>query len=259
MGTVSKALSLLNYFDHARNEIGLSDMARLSGINKATAHRLLSELAEQGFVEQIGTGREYRLGPAFLRLASLREAAVPMREVSLNVLRALSDATNETAHMSMLRGARLETIAYTYSPQHRTRVMMEDAETLALHATSSGLAVLAFSAPEFVDTILAGPLDAHTPDTVTDPAQLRALLVKVRQTGIADYVGGFEEDVHSHAAPVFDAAQAVVGAVAVAAPVARMDADLIAHIRAEVKRHAQDLSRQLGGLPPDGFNQDFGA
>ncbi|MBR9650778.1 IclR family transcriptional regulator [Thalassovita aquimarina] len=259
MGTVSKALSLLGHFNRARPQIGLSDMTRLSGLNKATVHRLLTELAEQGFVEQVGSGREYRLGPAFLRLAALREAAVPMREVSLKVLHELSAATGETAHLSLLQGDQLSTLAYAYSPVHGTRVTMEDAEVLNLHATSSGLAVLAFSPPDFVDKVLSAPLVAKTPDTITDPDQLRARLSAVRETGIAEYVGGFEEDVHSHAVPIFDATQSVIGAVAVAAPVARMNADLIATIRTEVKRCALDLTRLLGGFLPDGFNRENAA
>ena len=44
MGTVSKALSLLTNFNQSRTEIGLSEIARLAGVNKATAYRLLSEV-----------------------------------------------------------------------------------------------------------------------------------------------------------------------------------------------------------------------
>ena len=73
-------------------------------MNKATTHRLLGELAAHGFVEQVGSGREYRLGPAVLRLAALREAAVPMRELAQTVLAELAAATGETAHMSLLQG-----------------------------------------------------------------------------------------------------------------------------------------------------------
>ena len=42
MGTVTKALSLLTFFTQTRPEIGLSDLTLLSGMNKATTHRLLS-------------------------------------------------------------------------------------------------------------------------------------------------------------------------------------------------------------------------
>ncbi|MDZ4137053.1 MAG: helix-turn-helix domain-containing protein, partial [Paracoccaceae bacterium] len=48
MGTVSKALVLLGVFTRQRPLVGLSDFARLSGMNKATCHRMLTELTEFG-------------------------------------------------------------------------------------------------------------------------------------------------------------------------------------------------------------------
>ena len=53
----------MNYFSLQQPEIGLSDLARLAGMNKATVYRHMSELAAQGFVEQTQSGRTYRLGP----------------------------------------------------------------------------------------------------------------------------------------------------------------------------------------------------
>lgn len=259
MGTVSKALSLLTLFSQSRPQIGLSDATRLSGMNKATVYRLMGELVDQGFVEQVGPDRAYRLGPEVLRLAALREAAVPLLEASREILDRLCDATGETAHMSQVTGQRLHTLNYAYSPRHATRVMMEDAEVLSFHATSSGLAVLAFADPAFTEAVLSQPLQRHTAQTVTDPDRIRAALDTVRATGIAESVGGFEQDVHSHAAPVFGADQRPVGALAVAAPVSRMTPDLKAEIRAELRRCAGDLTRRTGGFCPPHFPQETAA
>ena len=253
MGTTSKALTLLDFFSRARSEIGLSDMARLSGMNKATVHRLLGELAAHGFVEQIGSGREYRLGPAVLRLAALRENTVPMRDMAQQVLDQLSEATGETAHMSVLSGTTLATTAYTYSHAHGTMVMMEDAEVLDLHATSSGLAVLAFSPPELIEAVLSAPLPARTDHTVTDPGEIRASLPQIRAQGYATSIGGFEEDVHSYAMPVFDARMQAMGAVAVATPVARMTPQLRGQILAELTTRVPALTRLMGGFLPSTF------
>ena len=100
---------------------------------------------------------------------------------------------------------------------------MEDAEVLTLHATSSGLAVLAFCPPDFVDRVLARPLDAHTAADRDRPRRdPRRAGPGSGATGVADSVGGFEVEVHSHAAPVFDVPRHCIGAMAVAAPVARM-------------------------------------
>lgn len=256
MGTVSKALSLLTLFSQTRPQIGLSDATRLSGMNKATVYRLLGELQAQGFVEQVGTDRAYRLGPEVLRLAALREAAVPLLEVSREILERLCEATGETAHMSQVTGERLNTLSYAYSPRHATRVMMEDAEVLSFHATSSGLAILAYASEEFVETILSQPLRAHTAHTMTDADHIRGALEQVRASGIAESIGGFEDDVHSHAAPVFGADQCPVGALAVAAPVSRATPELKALIRSELQLCAADLTRRTGGFCPPHFPQE---
>lgn len=253
MGTVAKALSLLSYFNRTQNQIGLSDLSRMSGQNKATVHRMMSELQDQGFVEQVGTGREYRLGTAFLRLASLREAAVPTRDLAHQILADLSASTHETAHFSTLQGDTLSTLAYTYSPLHGTRVTMEDADILAFHATSSGLAVLAFSTSEFVDKTLSMPLEKCTHRTTTNPRDIREMLGPIRETCIAESNGGFEDDVHSHAMPVFNAAQICIGSLAVATPTARMNDTLKSTIRSELCHHSIRLTRLLGGFLPDGF------
>ena len=250
MGTVTKALSLLAFFNQSRTEIGLSDLTRLSGLNKATAYRLLSELQAAGFVEQAGPERAYRLGPEVLRLAALREAAVPILSVSRGVLDRLSAATGETTHVSLAKDDVLNTIAHAYSPRHATRVMMEDAEVVSFHGTASGLAVLAFADPAFADRVLARPLPAHTADTLTDPAAIRDLLAAIRRDGIAESIGGFEEDVHSHAAPIFGPHGRPLGALAVAAPVTRMTTDLRTLIRSELRLAALELTRDIGGLCP---------
>ena len=253
MGTVSKALSLLGFFTQQRPEIGLSDMSRLSGMNKATVYRLLCELQDNGFVEQAGNGRAYRLGAEVLRLAALREATVPILSVSRTILDKLSEATGETTHMSLVQGTQLNALSHAYSPRHATKVTMEDAEVLSFHATGSGLAVLAFSDPRFTDRILAMPLKTFTPQTETDPNTIRKKLGQIRQQGFAESVGGFEVDVHSYAVPIFGADVLPIGALAVATPVSRMTKDLKKTILDQLKSCAREMTQKIGGMYPESY------
>lgn len=255
MGTVSKALNLLGYFSRGEPEIGLSELARRAGLNKATAYRLMTEMQAQGFVEQVGQGRAYRLGPSVLRLASLREAAVPMRDGAQAVLDRLAEDTGETAHLSLLEGPRLATFAYAYAPAHALSIRMDDAEVLPFHATSSGLAVLAFAGPERIEATLAGPLPALTDHTLTDPQAIRARLAVMRGTGLSESVGGFEAEVHSLAVPLFDAAGAVTGALAVATPSQRMSPALHATITAALPPAAREIAALWGGSVPSALEQ----
>ena len=186
MGTVSKALSLLTNFNQSRTEIGLSEIARLAGVNKATAYRLLTELQAGGFVEQTGADKSWRLGPEILRLARVREAAVPMTTASRAILDRLAAETHETAHVSVLRGTELNALAHAYSTRHATRVMMEDAERLSMHGTGSGLAVLAFSPDDFVESVLA--------EHANKVRQLRREFQMLRPSGLGRERGAREGD-----------------------------------------------------------------
>lgn len=252
MGTVSKALDLLDLFTRSRPQIGLSDLARLADLNKATCFRLLSELATFGLIEQVGTSREYRLGPAVLRLATLREAHVPMRDAAMPILQSLAQSTGETAHMSLFMGDVLRPLAMAYSSAHATRVTMEDTNELPFHATSSGLAFLAFQPTAFAEAALAKPLTALTPLTETNPALLRERLADVRLSGVAASAGSFEVGVNSLAVPLFDSFGRCNGALAVAGPESRMKEACRTRIKPALVRAGAEITTIWGGtLPPE--------
>lgn len=239
MGTVGKALDLLDLFTRAEPQLGLSQLARASGLNKATCHRLLTELESRGLLEQVGPAREYRLGPAVLRLSALREAAVPTREAAMPVLRKLAEATGETAHLSHLVAGKLQTLAFAYASRGGVKVMMEDADFLPVHATASGAAVLAFDAdPETI--IAASP----------DPETLHARVATARAKGYAETVSTFEKDVHSLAVPLFDPSGHCTGALAVAAAAPRMTPALHATVIRELALAGAEITQLWGGQPP---------
>jgi len=253
VGTVSKAMTLLTLFTPERSTIGLSEFARLAKMNKATTHRLLGELLAFGMVEQEQAAKTYRLGSEVLRLAALRELAVPMMAVVQKALKSLSDETHETAHMSMVQGDNLITYAHVYSTRFATGVMMEDAEVLSFHATSSGKAILAFADQKFQNRILSKPLTKHTQQTATDPAVVRTMLREVEETGVAVSTGGYEAEVHSFAAPVFNAQRNPFAAVAVAMPVSRMEAIPANKIARAVSTRADQVTRAVGGIWPSNY------
>lgn len=252
MGTVSKALELLDLFTRQRPLIGLSDLARLADLNKATCYRLVTELCDFGLVEQVGSAREYRLGPTVLRLSALREAQVPTREAAMPVLQDLARKTGETAHLSLLMGNALHALGYAYSAAHMTRVTMEDAEVLPFHATSSGLVVLAFQSDSFRNAVLAQPIVRLTGRTETSVEALRTRLAEVRGQGFAESRGAFQAEVHSMAVPLFDALGRCVGAVAVAALASRMTEDQRRLIRFALTGAGSEITTLWGGtLPAD--------
>lgn len=252
MGTVTKALELLNLFSRTKREIGLGEFVRLTGRDKATAHRHLVELEQNGFLDQDPVTRAYRLGPAILRLAGVREATHPARSVLRPIVGRLSEEVGELVHASLLQGEMLSPVLHADPHLHGTQVHFDEAELLPLHATSSGLAVLAFAPEPFRHDILAGSLTAYTGRTITDRDALAALVDRVRESGICQLEQAFDSEVTSQAAPVFGPGGEVAGALSVAIPSVRATPEKLASVTGQLAAGVLEATRAMGGaMPPD--------
>jgi IclR family transcriptional regulator, acetate operon repressor len=250
LGTISKALEMLDLFSRTRPEIGLSEFVRLTGRDKATVHRHLTSLQQNGFVEQNPTSRAYRLGPAILRLSALRETTHPLRSVVRPIVTEFAKSIGELAHVSILQGKVLSPVCFSDPRVHGTQIAFDESEMLPLHATSSGLAVLAFAPPALLKAAIKPPLTAYTPKTLCDPEALAQTLTEVRSAGLSLCEGSFDIEVTSMAAPLFDSTGTVIGALAVAMPQGRADAEKLAALRAPLLAAGKAITLSLGGIAP---------
>ncbi|MFV0492796.1 MAG: IclR family transcriptional regulator [Pseudorhodobacter sp.] len=250
--TVIKALTLLDFFGEQRSHIGLSEFSKLTGYNKASTLRFLTALQMKGFVEQDESTRSYRIGPAFLRFAHLREATMPMGEAVRVVLRDLAAATKETAHASIISGEALANIA-TVESRRANRVSIEPGEVLPFHATSSGLAVLAFADITVLDAMFGRQMERYAPNTIIDPHEIHPLLEQIREAGYARSTASYEDGVTGIAAPYFSPSGEVCGSVAVAMPTIRATQESERLVIDEVRAAARRLTELRGGHHPDYF------
>ena len=250
MGTITKAIELLELFSRARPEIGLGEFVRLTGRDKATLHRHLTELAQNGLLEQCHDTRAYRLGPAILRLSAVREATHPFRAVIRPIVSQLAEEAGELAHASLLQGPMLTPVFHADPKRHGTQVHFDEAEMLPLHATSSGLAVLAYAPQSLLDEVLATGLPPMATGTITDAATLRHLIDTTRRTGISQLSKAFDDEVTSQGAPLFGPNAEVIGAISVAVPTSRVDADKLDALLPPLRRAALAATNSLGGTLP---------
>lgn len=254
MQTVDKAMTLLGFFSTSQPEIGLSELSRISGIDKAAVRRLLVSLIKHGLVEQNPADRRYRLGPGVLHLARVREATRPIEAVIAPILSRLTDLSGETSHASVMAGDMLVTCGVSET-NRANRVHVDHAERLPLHATASGFAYLAFCPVTRRDDILARSLNRFTSKTVTDPARLRERIDAARQTGVGVSEGGFEEEVTGAASPFFDAHGEAIGAIAVTTPTSRYTDEHEALLRSLLLNAAREVTLGMGGAVPLAFER----
>jgi DNA-binding IclR family transcriptional regulator len=83
------------------------------------------------------------------------------------------------------------------------------------HALALGKVVLAHSPAEAVDRYVAGGLRPFTPNTITEPHELRGELQQIRRTGVAVEREEFDGDFCCLAAPILDERRRFLGAVGI--------------------------------------------
>jgi DNA-binding IclR family transcriptional regulator len=99
--------------------LGISELARLSGLNKSTVHGLVTALAEEGFLRSLedpGGARGYVLGPQLLELGQRARNRQVLDEAQLQVDR-LAQEIGETVLFGRLSGDRVVILARAESGQ----------------------------------------------------------------------------------------------------------------------------------------------
>ena len=257
MRTVAKALTILDLVTEHSSEWGLSEIARVTGIDRATCYRMLSVLLRHGYVSKAPDSKKYSLGATVLRLARTREASTPVSATLHKVLETLTRKTTETSHASLIAGFQIATVASCDGPRNN-RVHVEPGARMELHATASGLACAAYADAAFVAHLLDGDLPAFTPTTVTDAKRLKTILEQVRAQGFSVADRSFDADVVGIAAPVFGKDCLALGSIAVATPASRMSEQVKSASVLAVMEAAVEATRNLGGVLPEGYLAHFG-
>ena len=250
--TIAKALKLLDYFSKEEPEFGVSELARRSGVDKAAIHRMFASMMDSGLIEQNAKTRQYRLGPGVLRLATIREDAFPMESIIKAQLRPLALATGETSHAQLITGTSVVSIAsFESTKSNRVSPMIGDINPM--HATASGLVILAYCDEALRKRVLSTKMDAKTRFTETDPDVLAQRIEQAFLSGYGEADQTYFEGVCGIAAPVFDAERLPVGAMAVATPSHRVTPDLRERIVGAVLQSALRVTKETGGTLPIGY------
>jgi IclR family acetate operon transcriptional repressor len=226
MGTISKALTLLDTLSLLDKEAGLTEIAQACGLDKATTRRFLVELEKHGFVEQLSESRKYRIGAAPVRLARIREQRYPFLRTALPFVRQLVEQVDETVHLSEFTGGRLSTVHVEDSTKAH-RVFVAVGTLLPFHATASGLAFISACPTREIEVAAGQSLEAFTEFTVTTAEDFRRRVEETQANGFSISRQGIEVGVISASAAIAAPGARPIGCITIAAPLVRTDAEQI--------------------------------
>lgn len=217
---LGKARLILEAFQIDDVELSLSELARRTGISKASVHRLSQELLEWGMLER--SGQEYRLGMRAFELGSRVPRFRVLRDAARPFMERLHFATKEAVHLAVLDGLEvlyLEKVAAAPQSAKPSRI----AGRLPLHSTSTGKIMLAFGPPHVLEEIVTRDLTRLTPNTIVAPGQLVERVRKIREAGWALEEEETALGYCSVAVPLFTSNHLMLGALSIAAPTYRAD------------------------------------
>lgn len=214
---LTKGLRLLRHVAE-QGECGVREVARDMGISPTVAHRLVTSLLTEGFLEQSDDTRRYRIGAqafevgrAFLKAARIENVAPP-------IMRKVVEEGEFNAFLSVMRGSH---VVYLSAMQDngRLNVRMQPGSEAPAHSTSMGKVILAeLSDEEILQRVHFYQSTKPGADAAIDTKRLLQEINVARHSGYAVSDDEAFRGVVSVGVPIRDFSRRVVAALSLSMP-----------------------------------------
>lgn len=242
--SLARGLSVIRAFDDDHPEMTLSDIARRTGLTRATSRRFLLTLSELGYVKT--DGRMFSLTARVLELGFSYLSALSMPEIAQPHLEHLSNTIHESTSASVLDGTDIVYVARVPTRRIMT-VRINIGTRFPAYATSMGRVLLASLRPEELDEHLGGiDFAGRTSHTIKTRDALVAELARVRDQGWAMVDQELEDGLRSIAAPIALGSTVVaainVSTTATSHSVESIHENLLPHLTSAAEQISRDLT-----------------
>jgi len=219
---LSRGISILEAFDEANPELGITQIARKVGLSKTTTFRLVQTLVVLRYLV-LSSENKYRLGPRVLSLGFNVLQTLDLKTIAAPYLQSLSKECHETVNMAVLDEDELVYIERIRT-QQIVNINLHVGSRLPLYNTAMGRALLAYlPEPWLRDYILRMAEDTDaSPHLGHRGEKLLTLLETVRMKKYAVNDEDLVKGLRSIAAPIRNGRGEVVAAVNIAVPSARV-------------------------------------
>jgi DNA-binding IclR family transcriptional regulator len=212
---VKVAIRILDELALAQRAMGVTELADALGETKPRVHRHLSTLREVGIVEQDQSTDRYRLGWRVFQLGEAAGTQFDLRTRAEPYLIRLRDELKETAVLAVPINGRPMVIASADSISARITISVKPGNRPVPHCSALGRLTMAFSAKQLQDELLAGPMQAETPQSMTSPDAIRRRLALITEQFYDLSDGEVMIGVNTIAVPIFRDGDVLAGALSI--------------------------------------------
>jgi IclR family acetate operon transcriptional repressor len=161
------------------------------------------------------------------------------------VMNELAEKTGEIVHLAVPSLREIVYIAKVES-LHTLGMSSHIGSRSPMYCTSLGKAILAFSGPDLIDSVLSEDLKARTAHTKTSSSALRAELVNIRLRGFAIDDEENEPGIRCVGAPVLDYSGKAIGAISISGPCERFTLERALQLGPVIREYTQRVSKRWG-------------
>jgi IclR family pca regulon transcriptional regulator len=241
----AKGLRVIEAFDEGRPKLSITEVAALTGLERATARRCLLTLVRGGYAAF--DGKFFRLTPRLLRLGHAYLSSTPLPRLVQPYLEQLAQDTEESCSASILEGTDIVYVARA-SQRRVMSIGLNVGSRLPAYCASMGRVLLAaLPERERIRLLEATDRPKLTEKTLTEMPALLAEIEKIGREGFAINDEELEIGLRSIAVPLVDGAGRVVAAINVGAQAARVSVERMrSEFLPKMRRIQAELAHVLG-------------
>lgn len=241
VNSLARGLEVIRAFTSRQPRMTLSDIARATGMSRATVRRFLLTLVNEGYAET--DGKYFGLKPKVLELGYAALSSMTILDVTQPIVTRLADTVQESCFAAVLDETDVIYIAGAAPTDRIVSISVSVGSRAPAHAVSTGrVLVAALPEQEREEYFEKVELTRFTPNTVTSKVQLRSLIDEVRVQGWSIVDQELEIGLRSISVPIKNRAGKVVAALNVACPSSRVTPE---EMRSKILLELQTASQAI--------------
>jgi len=225
--------------------VRFAELLELSGIPKATLHRLLNDLADERFLQFDERSHTWSSAFRILEMANRIWTRSDIRVLAQDQLLALNALSGETVQIAVLADTNVVVIDHVESTRS-IRHSVSVGSRMPVYCTGTGKVLLAWcEKKQQRDIISRISFSRFTPNTITAKRALLQELNAISRRGYA--IDAEERFLGSHciAAPVVDSTGKAIAGLSITAPLFRTSEEELISWGPELIAAAAEISRRL--------------
>ncbi|HKS59042.1 MAG TPA: IclR family transcriptional regulator C-terminal domain-containing protein [Steroidobacteraceae bacterium] len=245
VNALARGLEVIRAFTRSTPSMTLADVARATGMNRATVRRFLLTLVAEGYANT--DGKQFALKPKVLELGYAALSSMKFLDVVQPAVERLAEQIGESCFAAILDGEDVVYVATATPAGRLINIGLSVGSRSPAHCVSTGRILLA-ALPErarlkYLDT---ATLRRMTANTVTSKVKLRALIEETSAKGWSVCDQELEIGLRSISVPIRDHSGEVLAALNVACPSSRITPeDMHTRVLLKLQETSQEITASL--------------